>query len=274
MKVEAVESDILVFRGDVYESVATAFLEDGNALLVDTLACRRDAEWMRDHLVKRLGCKVRIVVSTHYMNDHMAGLQLFPDAEIVAHSYFMHTFLSQKNRSAEDDADFVPPTTVLEGSRKLEWGRHALEIFHSPGKTLCTLCIDVPTADLLVVSDTVVGNIAYISSSAPELIEGAIDRLQRRRRARIIPGHMGVLPGNALRNARYYLGQLRQRVVGARSAGSSAEAIRGIGIDECLAAGVEPTAFEREWHGRNLDVVLDRRIFTVDRARPALWTTS
>ena len=270
MQVETIESDILVFRGDVYESVATAFLYDGHALLVDALASQPDAEWMRDHLEKRLGCKVRLLVSTHYMNDHMAGLRLFPEAEIVAHSYFMYTFLSQRNRSAEDDADFVAPTTLLEGSRKLEWGRHSLEIFHSPGKTLCTLCIDVPTADLLIVSDTVVGNIAYISSSAPELIEGAIDRLRQRHRTRIIPGHMGVLPGEALRNARYYLGRLRERVVEARGrAGPSVEAVRGIGIHECLAPGVEPTAFEREWHGRNLDVVLDRRIFTVAGARPA-----
>ena len=267
MRVEQVESDILVFIGVEYESIATAFVRNGDVLLVDALASRSDARWMRHHLEEVLGKKVRIIISTHYMSDHMAGLRLFPDAQVVAHRYFMHTFLSQRNRSVEDDENFLPPTTVVGDTLTLEWGRHELALFHNPGKTLCTICIDVPDCDLLFASDNVVGNIAYISGSAPDLISGAIDRLQQRRRGRIVPGHMGVLKAEALGNARHYLERLRERVSEARRRPSGADAVRAIGIEECLAPGVEPTAFEREWHGRNLEVILERRVFTVDASR-------
>jgi hypothetical protein len=85
---------------------------------------------------------------------------------------------------------------------------------------------------------------------------------------------MGVFKAEALGNARHYLEKLGERVREVRRDGSEAGAIRAIPIEDCLASGVEPTAFEREWHGRNLDVILERRLFVVDArgpvGRPAL----
>ena len=264
MRVDEIERDVLLFRGDAFESVATAFASNGDVLLVDALASRADAEWMRDDLERRWGKTVRTVVVTHYMNDHMAALRLFPKAQIVAHRYFMHTFLSQRGRSAQDDEDFVAPTTLLGDALSLSWGRHRLELFHNPGKTLCTVCIDVPGCDLVFSSDNVVGNIVYLSSGAPEVIEGAIERLQRLHRSRVVPGHIGILPGEALANARHYLRQLRRHVKRAFSGPGSAEAVSAIAIEDCIAPGVTPLPFEREWHARNLEVVLERRLFTLD----------
>ena len=260
MRIQPIEPDILVFHGDCFESLATAFIRDGDVLLVDTLAGRADAEEMRRHLEEDLGKKVRVIVATHYMNDHMAGMRLFPDAEIIAQRFFIHTFLSQRGRSAEDDEDFVAPTTVFGDTLTLAWGRHTLHLFHNPGHTMSTIGIDVPGRDLLFSGDNVLGNMAYVSSSAPALIAGAIDRLGRMGRGRIVPGHIGVLPGEAPGNALHYLGRLRERVLAGRS---DAGAIRGIAIEDCLAAGVAPTPFEREWHGKNLDVILERRLLTV-----------
>jgi glyoxylase-like metal-dependent hydrolase (beta-lactamase superfamily II) len=65
MRVEEIESDVLMFVGDAYESVATAFLCDGDALLIDTLASHADAEWMRRSL-DQMGKTVRTVIATHY----------------------------------------------------------------------------------------------------------------------------------------------------------------------------------------------------------------
>jgi len=256
MRIEPIDSDILVFRGDFFESLATAFIRDGDVLLVDALASRADAGEMRRHLEDDLGKKVRVIVATHYMNDHMAGLRLFPDAQIIAHRFYQHTFLSQRGRTVEDDEDFVPPTTVFGDTLTLNWGRHTLHLFHNPGHTMSTIGIDVADRDLLFTGDNVLGNMAYVSSSAPALIAGAIDRLVRLPRRRIVPGHIGVLPGTAPRNALHYLGRLRDRVV-------AGGAIRDIAIEDCLVAGVEPTPFEREWHGKNLDVILERRLLTV-----------
>lgn len=258
MRITAIEPDILVFRGDYFESLATAFVRDDDVLLVDALASRADAEEMRRHLEEELGKQVRVIVATHYMNDHMAGLRLFPDAQIIAQRFFMHTFLSQRGRSAEDDEDFVAPATVFGDTLTLSFGRHTLHLFHNPGHTMSTIGIDVIGRDLLFSGDNVLGNMAYLSSSSPALIAGAIDRLSRLGRARIVPGHIGVLSGEAPGNALHYLGRLRERVLAGRP-----DAIRGIAIEDCLTAGVAPTPFEREWHGKNLDVILERRLLTV-----------
>src|SRR5437868_5902272 len=110
MQVIELESDILVFRGAVYESLATAFIHGREALLVDALADQRDAEAMRTHLEGRLGLRVRLILMTHYMSDHMAGLRLFPRARIAAHRLYAQTFLSQRDRSPQDERNFVLPS--------------------------------------------------------------------------------------------------------------------------------------------------------------------
>jgi glyoxylase-like metal-dependent hydrolase (beta-lactamase superfamily II) len=263
MNVQEVERDVLVFRGDAHESVATAFVRQDEVLLVDGLASPADAAKLRDHLELRLGKKVRSIVVTHFMSDHIAGLRLFPEAEIIAHRYFMHTYLSQAERSAEDDAAFVHPTTLVGDSLSLTWGRHSLELFHNPGKTLCTLCIDVPGCDLLFASDNLVGNIVYLSSAAPEMIDEGLCRLEQRGRGRVVGGHIGILDGDAPANARSYLARLRESVTLARRT-SLSEAVRAIPITDCIAPGIDPVPFERQWHDRNLDVIHARRLFALD----------
>jgi cyclase len=261
MQIQAPEPDILVFRGEAYESLATAFIHRRDVLLVDALAERADAEAMRDYLEGELGKRVRLILMTHYMSDHMAGLGLFPGARIAAHRHYAHTFLSQRGRSAQEEGEFVAPSIELAGDVSFDWGRHRLQVFHNPGKTPCTLNVDVPDVDLVIASDNLVGNTAYLSYTAPELLDAGLVRLQQLGRSRVIPGHMGVLPGTAVGNARHYLQQLGERVLTLRRQGR-ADGIRAIRIEDCLAAGVAPAPFEREWHDINLNVVLERGVFT------------
>ncbi len=270
MRIEPIERDVLVFRGDAYESVATAFVRGGDVLLVDALASRFDAERMRQHLEVALAKRVRVIVATHYMSDHLAGLALFPDAQILAQRLFSYTFLSQRGRSPEEDEAFVRPTAVFGDGFTLEWGRHTLRAFHNPGKTVCSVAIDVAGSDLLLCGDTVVGNTAYLSSSSPELVREAIKRLVPLRRNRIIPGHIGVFTGDVLSNALHYLERLEGHVADARHQPDSRTAIRAIRLEECLATGVRPTPFEREWHDHNLAVIVERRLFALPSSpRPA-----
>jgi cyclase len=268
MHIEHIESDIVLFRGDAYESLATVFLHRGHALMIDALADANDAQIMRRHIEDNLDARVDLVVMTHYMNDHMAALRLLPTAQIVAHQHYMHTYLSQRMRTVEDDIQFVAPTITFTGSFKFQWGRHALEVFHNPGKTMCAVAIDVPDCDLMLCGDAIVGHAAYLGMSAPEVIDEAIVRLQRRRRGRIIPGHIGVLPGRAFGDARRYLHRLGKVVLKARLEDPSEGKIRDIRIEDCLPADIRPTSFERFWHDRNLDRIIERRLFAFDIHRP------
>lgn len=270
MRIEQIETDILLFCGERYESLATAFIDGERVLLVDALASEADALEMRDYLEGTLGKKVEAIVLTHGHSDHMAGVRLFPGAEVIAQRLFLYTFMEKRDRPDKEYDAFVAPTTVLDQQLTVAWGRHTLELFHSPGKTMCSLGIDVPSADLLFVADNIVGNIAYIGASVPELIDEAIVRLQRRGRNRIIPGHMGLQDWTALSNARHYLAMLRARVGKARAAqpGDAAAGIRAIDIGECLASNVQATPFELHWHAQNLERIVERKLFALPYRQP------
>jgi cyclase len=267
MRIERIESDVLMFVGDAYESVATAFLRDSDALLVDTLASRSDAEWMRRCLVDEMGKTVRTIIATHYMSDHMAGMHLYPRAQIIAQRYHRYTFQCQRDRSAQNNEDYVNPTAVFGDTLSLQWGRHALQLFHNPGKTMCSINIDAPSCDAVFAGDNIVGNIVYLSRSSPEMIDHAIARLQLLQRGRVIGGHMGMFDKLTLNHARHYLHRLREIVVNIYQSHPhdlAVKAFQSIKIESCLAPGVFPTAFEQEWHGRNLDVVRDQGTFELD----------
>jgi cyclase len=270
MHMQRIEADVLMFVGDSYESVATLFLRDNDALLIDTLALPADAEWMRRCIVEEMGKTVRIIVATHYMSDHMAGMGLYPKAQIIAQRYFRHTFQSQSDRSAQDYEDYRDPAITFGDTLCLQWGRHPLNLFHNPGKTMCSINIDAPSCDAVFAADNIVGNIVYLSRSSPELIDDSIARLQRLQRGRVIGGHIGMFDATALGHARHYLRRLREATINiyrTHRDALSPEAIRLIAIESCLAPGVIPSAFEREWHDRNLDVLLEQDTFKLDAMR-------
>jgi cyclase len=266
LKVNALAEDIVVFTGDTYQSVSTAFIQDDDVLLVDGLASTQDVCALREHLEGECGLTVKWVLLTHCMSDHIAGLQLFPEASVVAHKLWMYTYLAQRDRSESDDQQFVRPNIVFGDSLDFRWGRHELRIQHNPGKTVCSVSIDVPTADLVLCGDAVVGNIVYFSGSAPELIGSSLERLRRLGRKHVVPGHMGALPGQALHNAAAYLhniGSVTSSIWYGALGGEPRARILEIPIEACLAPDVVPSDFEREWHGQNLERIIERRLFAL-----------
>jgi cyclase len=269
MRYEALHPDVLMFVGDDHESVATAFLDGDEVLLVDALGSLEDAAWMHDVLCRQMGKTVRLIVATHYMGDHIAGLSLFPEALGIAHRLHRHGFLSQNRR---DDALYRAPRVQFDTAMRLRWGRHDLVLHHNPGKTVDHLCIDVPTADLACAGDNIVGNIVYLSKADPAMIRGAIARIRQLGRGTIIGGHMGCFPARVLDHATHYLDRLQDTVIRIRAAFPPAEAqarIGAIAIESCLAPQVEPMAFEREWHQRNLEVIVAQSTFEFDAALAA-----
>src|SRR3546814_12136767 len=80
---------------------------------------------------------------------------------------------------------------------------------------------------------------------------------------------MGLFSATVLDNASHYLGRLRDTVVAIHSDGEPWKAddpIARIPIEACLAPNVQPAAFEREWHQRNLDVIAAQSVFALDTA--------
>lgn len=266
MKLVTLDSDVLMFVGDDHESVATAFLDGDDALLIDSLGSERDVRRLSQVLCTDMGKAVRVVAATHFMSDHIAGYWMFPDALTIAHRHYRQTFLSQ-NRQV--DAFYRKPQAVFDHTMDLRWGRHELHFVHNPGKTMDHLTVDVPSSDLACVGDNIVGNIVYLSRADPALIRAAIVRIRQFGRKTIVGGHVGCFPSTVLDNAIHYVDRMQEAVVRIRSEAASQDVeqrIARIAIETCLAPQVEASAFEREWHQRNLEAVVAQSIFALDTA--------
>ena len=267
MRWETLHPDVLMFVGEDHESVATAFIDGDDALLIDSLGSLEDARELRRVLCGQLDKTVRMVAATHFMSDHTAGMSLFPEALTLAHRHYRHTFLSQNQPQA---ALYREPRAVFDGAMTLRWGRHQLRLEPNPGKTLDHLYVDVPSADLVCVGDNIVGRIVYLSKADPAMIRAAIQRVRGLGRGTVIGGHIGRFPAEALDHAIHYLDRLRETVIGLRADAIAVdERIAAIAIETCLAPGVEPVEFEREWHRRNLQVVIAQSVFALDAALSA-----
>ena len=266
MRFEDLGPGVLMFVGDEYESVATAFLDGNDVLLVDSLGSAEDARWLHRVLCADMGKTVRAVAATHFMSDHIAGMPLFPDALTIAHRHHRHTFLSQNRRV---DEFYREPQVVFDNAMTIRWGQHELRFWHNPGKTMDHVSVDVPTADLVCAGDNIVGNIVYLSKADPALIRTAIGRMRQFGRSAVIGGHMGRFSAATLDNAIHYLDRLQDVVIRIRTHEPLQEAgdrIASIPIEACMAPQVEPAAFERQWHQHNLEVIVEQSIFALDTA--------
>lgn len=263
MRIQELATDVVMFVGDDVESVATAFLDGERALLVDSLGSEADAAWLKEVLCGEMGKTVHLIAATHFMSDHIAGMSLFPEALSLAHRHHRQAFLSQNQPVPEL---YREPDIVFD-NMALRWGRHQLRFLYNPGKTMDHFSVDVPSADLVCVGDNIVGNIVYLSRADPALQRAAIGRIQQFGRSRVVGGHIGVFDAPVLDNALHYLRRMQHIVVDIRSTATPAEMatlISNIRLEDCIALGVVPTAFERQWHGHNLDVVETQSIFALD----------
>jgi len=269
VRFEELRPDVIMFVGDQRESVATAFLDGEDVLLVDSLGSTEDAHWLRRVLCEDMGKTVRVLAATHFMSDHMAGMPLFPEALTIAHRHHRHTFLSQNQRI---DAFYREPKVVFDSAMTVRWGQHELRLLHNPGKTMDHVSVDVPTADLVCSGDNIVGNTVYLSKADPVLMRAAIGRMRQFGRSTVIGGHMGRFAASVLDNATHYLDELKNTVMRLRAELAPQvvdEHIASIRIETCLAPNVQPMAFEREWHQRNLEVIVEQSIFALDTALAA-----
>ena len=104
LRVHALANDAWTIVGGRLGSAATVLADGaGRALLIDTLASRADAEALAGWLAAA-GLEVGVVVMTHYFSDHMAGLALFPEAEVVAHQPASKP-ANSKDEEPEDDEE-------------------------------------------------------------------------------------------------------------------------------------------------------------------------
>lgn len=262
MKSTQIAADSWVFVGQAFESAVTVLADGERLLLVDSFASDEDALEMLRYLGRTAG-QVSTVVATHFMSDHIGGLHLFPNAQIIAHRNYRHAYFSQNGRV---DQAYVEPTMLFDTQLEVRWGRFTLKLLYNPGKTMDHIAVDVQQADLACAGDNIVGNIVYLAKADPRQIDEAISRVQQLGRSWVVSAHCGRFPATALGNARFYLDCLRSEVIAIRKDNpeNTARRIRSIDIADCIAPGVVPSEFERQWHANNLAVIEREATFSLD----------
>jgi len=266
MRVSQIEADLYLLIGDTYQANSTAFVSADEVLLVDAVGSCADAEELRKFIETELGKEVRFIVSTHFFSDHLAALNFFPRAKVIAHKNYLDTFNSERYRSEEEATYFREPDILISDQMTIRWGKYELEIFHNPGHTASTLGIDVKPMDLLMVGDTLVGNIVYLAYSTPDLFVRALERLQNRSRSRVVSSHGDVRSAAAIGNAQFYLERLADRTREARVSGEGEQSILQTQLETCLPTGIAPAGFEKMFHDRNLKTILERNFFATEES--------
>ena len=84
---------VLQGAGEAGVSNAGLVLEDGTALVVDTMMFPEMAQGLVDELAHR-SAAAEVVLNTHHHVDHIGGNTLFPEARIVAHPRTVDTVLA------------------------------------------------------------------------------------------------------------------------------------------------------------------------------------
>lgn len=261
MEIQKIESDLFLLIGDAYDSNSTLLINGSEALLIEGMATIADAVQLQQFVEKELNKTVRFIICTHYFSDHLAALQLFPGSQIIAHENYAHTFDSELHRSEEERSHFREPTIVFSDEMSLRWGRFRLNLFRNTGHTMSTLNIDIPEANLIHVSDNLVGNLVYLKYSSPSLLFQALENIKRRGRKHLISSHSGYRDAEAVDTARNYLTTLGQKAHAAWK-NESENSILQIPLNDCYPNGFEGTPFENIFHKRNLQTIMERRLFS------------
>jgi glyoxylase-like metal-dependent hydrolase (beta-lactamase superfamily II) len=199
--------DVYVVTGKAFSSNAVVVASDEGVILIDALASEEDGAELRRFIVDELGKSVRYIISTHYFDDHIAGLKCFPEAQVIAHVSYAQTAALWEPKS-DMERHFVPASMLVSSRLLIRWGRYNLDIFHNPGHTMGMLNVDVEGADLIAVGDTFVGHLVFVRHADPELLPLALRRVKERDRRHIVSGHDGLSSSSCLDKARDYYKRL------------------------------------------------------------------
>ncbi|MEX0799666.1 MAG: MBL fold metallo-hydrolase [Dehalococcoidia bacterium] len=168
-----------------------------------------------DFLRERAGVKVRHIILTHHHFDHSSGadaLRRATGARIMLHAQeeaFLRDWqseapqdfdipddqkaiLEQMQRFRKQAADSAPDETIGDGDR-IAVGGLTLEIVHTPGHTLGSVCIYLHEEKALFTGDTALG-LGTVAISPPpygdmRLYLESLERLKGYDSAVMLPGH-------------------------------------------------------------------------------------
>ena len=212
-----VADDIIVFingSGEMGVANASCVIEDGKALVVDTMTFPEMAEGMVREIARRRA-HTDLVLNTHTHIDHVGGNKAFAGARIVSHPASvrflqklglpvkLYDRLMPHFRGRFDSLELVIPDPAIDQLRLPQGGE--LQIF-TPAHTFADLAVWFPESRVLLAGD--ISFIGVTPLAVHGLLSGwieAIDTLLGLNPAVVVPGHGPIGSSQELRMQRDYL---------------------------------------------------------------------
>jgi glyoxylase-like metal-dependent hydrolase (beta-lactamase superfamily II) len=212
--------------------------KDGTLLVDDEYASL--AEKLRAALTTRGALPVRVVINTHFHNDHTGNNEAFgrDGARIIAQARAGERLHTEQTMSLYGKQAAYPqvawPTTLVANSLRLRWNRDKIDLLHiGPAHTDGDLVVYFREQNVLATGDLFVTG-AYMPPYFDDLnggtAEGMIAAASRllklaNTRTLIVPGHGPVTDRTALLQYRDRFVAIRSRIREAIAAGMSEDAV-------------------------------------------------
>jgi glyoxylase-like metal-dependent hydrolase (beta-lactamase superfamily II) len=236
--VELADGVVAVIHGDGEAGVSNAGLviDDGRALVVDTMMFPEMGQGLVDELAHR-GATADVVVNTHHHVDHVGGNSLFGNARLLAHPRTVDTVHAMGMpaaiydgfmpafRGQFDHLELVAPEPVVEApDLPLQAALRGYAPAHTPGDTAVWLEAEgiLFTGDLCFFGVTPLAVQGLVSTWI-----AALDDLLLLGPAVVVPGHGPVGGVDDVRLVRDHLQALFEH--GRRAVGA------GVSLDEALS---------------------------------------
>lgn len=155
-----------------YESLALnigVVIGDDGVLIIDTRASHREADRLREELVRLTALPVRWAINTHWHWDHSFGNARFREAEIWGHDLCREAlakrgaemkagakeWLPEQEHPIIDEVEIVPPTRTFSNRASLRIGRVVDMSYHGLGHTDADIVISIPGSEVAFLGDLV-----------------------------------------------------------------------------------------------------------------------
>jgi glyoxylase-like metal-dependent hydrolase (beta-lactamase superfamily II) len=212
--------------------------KDGTLLVDDEYASL--AEKLRAALTAQNALPVKVIINTHFHNDHTGGNEAFAreGARIIAQTKAGGRLHTDQTMSLYGKQPAYPPiawpTTSVEKSLRLRWNSDKIDLLHlGPAHTDGDLVVFfrkrnvLSTGDLYVTGDYMPPYFDDLNGGTAEGMIAAADKLLKlaNDRTLIVPGHGPVTSRNALLEYRDRFVAIRNRIREGIATGLSEDAV-------------------------------------------------